>query len=353
MKGKTDMTKTIKLDKIASSTITLDIPDEVELIESVEAKEGNVLVVRALREKNVYNQLELVDGEMAPIRAGDVFAGVLGARRALHGFVGHVPEAVRVGDTLQVLNLGGTLGICTSANASVGEPLPVEVLGSVRINGDATGPNIRKYGIPWRDTLPECRPIVMISGTCMNSGKTTAAAKIVEGLTASGYRVGAAKLAGVALMRDINKMRASGAVNALCFVHAGLPSTVNREHVVPAAKGVLHELSKNGVDVLVVELGDGILGGYGVSELLADAEIKAHTAVSIACANDPVGAWGIKKILHEEYGIRVDVISGPATDNQVGVEFVQGNLGVRAANGLHGDALPRAVREILESATKI
>ena len=53
---------TITLDKIASSTARLELPREVEMSPHIEAKEGNVLAVRALMEKSVYDRLELTTG---------------------------------------------------------------------------------------------------------------------------------------------------------------------------------------------------------------------------------------------------------------------------------------------------
>ena len=43
----------------------------------------------------------------------------------------------------------------------------------------------------------------------------------------------------------------------------------------------------------------------------------------VLCANDPVGAWGGAKLLREEFGIEPTVISGPATDNQVGIDIIR------------------------------
>ena len=61
----------ITLDKIASSTARLNLPREVEISPHVEAKEGNVLAVRALMEKSVYDRLELTTGRMAKIKKRD------------------------------------------------------------------------------------------------------------------------------------------------------------------------------------------------------------------------------------------------------------------------------------------
>ena len=64
----------ITLDKIASSTARLELPREVEVSPHIEAKEGNVIAVRALMEKSVYDRLELTSGRMAKINKGDVIA---------------------------------------------------------------------------------------------------------------------------------------------------------------------------------------------------------------------------------------------------------------------------------------
>jgi hypothetical protein len=80
-----------------------------------------------------------------------------------------------------------------------------------------------------------------------------------------------------------------------------------------------------------VELGDGLLGGYGVQYILKDKEIMSFVKVNILCANDPVGVYGGIKIF-EELGLKVNLVCGPATDNDVGVEFIEKQFKIHAAN---------------------
>jgi hypothetical protein len=47
------------------------------------------------------------------------------------GYSGHLPTSLRPGDTIQILNIGGVLGVCDSANPDVGAPFDCEVLGTV------------------------------------------------------------------------------------------------------------------------------------------------------------------------------------------------------------------------------
>ena len=88
---------------------------------------GTVVAVRVLDEKSIYNELEDRAGRMMTVHRGDVLVGVLGERRALRGYAGEVPHQVVVGDVLHLLNLGGLVGRCTSANPEVGPPARVQV----------------------------------------------------------------------------------------------------------------------------------------------------------------------------------------------------------------------------------
>jgi hypothetical protein len=107
------VTTRVKLDRIASSTRNAGLSEEVIVGDQIVAAEGYVLAVRLLEDKSKYNTLEDPTGRMVELRAGDILAGTLGARRALRGYAGEVPASIAVGDTIEVLNLGGILGRCT------------------------------------------------------------------------------------------------------------------------------------------------------------------------------------------------------------------------------------------------
>jgi hypothetical protein len=320
----------VHIHKIASVTNRLALGHEIEISRIIEPQPGTVLVVRALEEKRVYDLLELASGRQAHISKGDVIAGALGARAALRGFVGRVPEKLAAGDKIHVLNLGGVLGECTSGTSDVGHPLLVEVLGMAVRDGRPL--NIRDGALPLADHLELKAPLVFVSGTCMNSGKTRAAVEIIFHLTQRGYRVGAAKLTGVACLRDTLNMIDHGAVEGLSFLDCGLPTTSDVADLPPVAKGILNALAAREVDVVVAEAGDGIIGHYGVRSLLEDAEIRAATRCHVVTANDLVAAWGAKRIMEDDLKLRVGVMAGPATDNEVGVRYVEEELGVPAAN---------------------
>lgn len=326
----------LRLDKIASSTTHARVRKDVVLGSEIPALPGTVVAVRVLDDKKVYNQLEDVHGRMMTVHKGDQIAGVLGSRQALHGYSGEVPEAVKPGDILHLLNLGGVIGRCTSANPMVGPPARVEVLGSVQrfveLGRRVGTPASISPGIVSTAThLDELPPAIWLVGTSMNSGKTRAACAAVRQATAAGFSVGAAKLTGVALQSDVLKMQDHGAAHAVTFADAGLPSTCGAD-VIEVAKGCLNHLAAEGADLLVVELGDGLLGNYGVRELLACTELKRSIGALVLCASDPVGAFG-GKVLLDGLGLSADVLTGPATDNSAGTASV-GGLGMLAVNAV-------------------
>ncbi len=97
----------------------------------IPAEEGVVVVVEVLTNKSTYNTLELTSGRMAKVGKGDIVVGALGHRKALFGYSGHVPTALQAGDVIQMLNIGGVLGICDSVNPDKGKPFDCRVLGVV------------------------------------------------------------------------------------------------------------------------------------------------------------------------------------------------------------------------------
>jgi hypothetical protein len=342
----------VRVHKIASVVYRLGFEKEIEITESLEPRAGNAIVVRALNEKRVYSELELQNGRMSKIFRGDVIVGALGRRRALRGYSGDVPRSIAVGDTVQLLNRGGVIGGSASAHKELGLPTSCEVLGMPVRNGkvvklaDARLPETKSLaGL----TLP---PIVAVSGTCMESGKTLFLSEVIQELSKKGLALAGGKLTGIACLRDLISMEDHGATITASFLDAGLSSTagVDGGALIKVAKTVIAHLASSLPDLLFLELGDGVIGDYGVLDLLKDPEIHGKLAMHAFCAGDLVGAWGGERFL-SEHGIPIDIFSGPATDNAVGVEYLEKTFGKRAINAHRNpEDLASAVLDHLKSA---
>jgi len=345
--------RSVVVDKLASVTQACGLSHEVRICAEIPAEEGVVVIVEVLTNKTTYNTLELTSGRMAKVGKGDVVAGALGHRRALFGYSGHVPERLEPGDVIQLLNIGGVLGVCDSINPEKGRPFDCRVLG-VALNFPYLGERI---GVPARvgrkpldaaATLDvRAVPVVAFAGTCMEAGKTAAACAVIARMRHRGLTVDAFKATGVSLRRDILAMEDAGARRCAIFTDLGVVTTT-RANGPALTRTMLSELAAGKPDALVFELGDGILGTYGVDAILECPDIRAVLSAVILSANDPVAAWGGVKLLRERFLVEPCVVTGPATDNQVGIEIIAGQMGVPAINALsHGAALGDRVIEAL------
>ena len=336
--------RTVVVDKIGSIAQACGLGHELRVATTdIPCEEGVVLVVEILTNKSTYNTLELTSGRMAKVAKGDVIVGALGHRRALFGYSGHIPQRVEAGDVLQVLNIGGVLGVCDSVNPDRGQPFDCRVIGCV-LQFPFLGERI---GVPARvghrrldlDAPLDTHgvPVVALAGTCMEAGKTAAACSIVSRMRHRGLVVHAFKATGVSLRRDILAMEDSGARRSMIFTDLGIVTTTAASG--PAlTRTMLTEMTQGRPDVVVFELGDGLLGAYGVEAILAADDIRRSLSAVILSANDPVAAWGGVKLLREKFGIEPCAVTGPATDNAVGVGIIEEQMGVRALNAMSSGA---------------
>jgi hypothetical protein len=321
----------IEVDKIGSATSPLHLTRTLAFVpENGEPRAGDVVVARALTDSATYNMLELPTGRLAKVNPGDLIVGVLGRRRALKGFVGDVPPTIAAGDELHLLNLGGVIGSCTGHHSSLSDAIRIKVIG---LACDEKGKtlNIADGALTPKSALGATAPLVIIAGTCMNSGKTYAATEVIKQATRAGLRVAAGKLSGIACLRDTLNMADHGAVATASFLDCGLPSTVGAEDLSPVAKAIIARLNESAPDLIVIELGDGILGGYSVETVFEDPELRAATAALVFCASDYVGAWGGIELFRRR-GIEVDLVAGSVTDSQMGEDYIEREFGVAAAN---------------------
>jgi hypothetical protein len=341
------------VDKIGSATSPLGPTKTVALVSSTDSpKAGDVVLARALTDSATYNMLELPTGRLAKINPGDLLLGVLGRRRALKGFVGDVPQTVTSGDRLHLLNMGGVMGRCTGHHSSLGNAIELEVIG-LACDEDGKVLNIGDACLPPRTHLSETAPIVMIAGTSMNSGKTVAATELIKQATRAGLKVAAGKLSGVACLRDTLNMADHGAIATASFLDCGLPSTVDIDDLAPTAKAIIAKLNEASPDLIVIELGDGILGGYSVDTIFADVELLEAMSALVFCASDYVGAWGGIELLRQR-GVKVDVVSGSVTDSRMGEDYIKEQFRVPAANARReGAALFELVKEKVQSVSSV
>ena len=269
-----------------------------------------MLVVEILNNKSTYNTLELTSGRMAKLAKGDVIVGALGHRQALFGYSGHLPETVKAGDVIQVLNIGGVLGICDSVNPEKGRPfdaacsacvlqfpylgerigVPARV-GYQRLDYNATVEHARRAGRRARRHLHG-------SGQDRRRLRDRRAHAPSRARTCTRSRRRASRCVATS-----SRWKTPARAAAMIFTDLGVVTTTAKTG--PAlTRTMLTEMTQGEPDVIVFELGDGILGAYGVEAILSSPDIKRRAVRRVVLsANDPVAAWGGVKLLREQFGI--------------------------------------------------
>ncbi|MEK7544472.1 MAG: hypothetical protein AAB557_06465 [Patescibacteria group bacterium] len=337
----------MKFNKIPSIVKNVPLSDEVQVGSLIVPQEGLIILVEALDDAGKNNVLEFATGRLGKLVKGDVVPAVLGKRRALKEFAGDVPQTLKPGDELYWLCESGLVGEIIGVNERWGLPMKVKVLGSLVNDGKTI--NMKNFGIPWKNEVEKSAPIVAVLATCMDSGKTSLICKLADYFHDKDLTIAGAKLTGVAFMQDPFKMKDAGISTVMDFVDAGLPSTCGTPgDAIGAACGMITEINKTNPDLILAEFGDGIIGEYNVASIITHPSFKKHIVMTVVAANDLVSAWGAQQKM-KEYGIPIDVFTGPVVNSQVGVDFVEHHFGIPAESNQY--AIPKTIA-ILEEKMK-
>jgi hypothetical protein len=268
---------------------------------------GDFVVAEVVGETSLNRTFEAADGRMVEAAPGDLVVGALGERAATLEIVGSWRD---VGDDLRLdsLTRGGVLGRITSAALGVRDlVVNLAYRGHLLVDGSLLA--MRDVLAPAPAPVPASRaPVVLIIGTSMSAGKTTAAKVIIRALRRRGLIVAGAKLTGVARYADILGMADAGAAPVLDFVDAGLPSTIGPPEQTAAAVARMRDaVAAADADVLVAEAGASPLEPYnGEAAVLALGQTVRCT---VLCAHDPYAVVGITR----SFGLEPDLVAGYAT----------------------------------------
>ena len=319
----------VRPDKIGSVCAPFALPPYLTVGSEPVSGEGVAVIGRVLEVARTYQELELRSGRPALLVPGNLIVGVLGARAALRGFCGRVPSRAARGDVLQLLNKGGVIGVSEGATVGLGVPTQLEIVGVPLRQGQPL--RLSDYALePVSKLPPKLPPVLAVAATCMHAGKTTAAGVVIRHLVGRGLVVHAGKATGVAAAADLLSFADNGAAETLSFLQAGLPSTCYHDDVPQITRTLLAHLAHGGPDVIVLELGDGLLGAYGVDAILDDPGLAGCFTGALVAANDVIGGYAVGQVLKER-GVKVAAVTGPATDNTAG-RLKLNALGLAAAN---------------------
>lgn len=293
---------------------------EVEPLERERWSTGDY-VVAEVRTRAAGRTVELSTGRVIEVAEGDLLVGALGRREATLEATGSWEEVGPDG-RMHVLSGGGILGKMTSRSTDMAPLVPVTYRGHAVVDGSTTGMR------DWAPDPPErewTAPTVLLVGTSMSAGKTTAARVIIRRLKRMDLRVLGGKLAGAGRWRDVLTMRDAGADAIYDFVDAGLPSTVVPAlEYRPALERLLSLMAGEEPDVGVVEVGASPLEPYNGA--LAVQAIRETIDFTVLCASDPYAVVGVKEAWEGAPG--PDLVTGVASNTSAGRGLVRELTGI-------------------------
>lgn len=301
----------------------------VEALDRGDWRGGQYVVCRVV-DAGRQHRLEFPTGRLASFDNGDLLVGALGVRHATLEATGDW-RAVGPDLEMHLLTGAGLFGKCTSLSAALGSLARLEYAGHAVRDGRAL--RMDDFVKAVRD-VEYSVPTVLIVGTSMSAGKTTAAKAAVRLLRDGGLRVAGVKLTGAGRYRDVLKMGDAGASPILDFVDAGLPSSIcEPERFVEAARHILSRIQGADVDAAVIEAGASPLEPYNGAA--AVAALGPNVRFSMLAASDPYAVLGVV----EAFDFRPDVVTGVAANTQAGMDLVEGLTGLPSINVLDPDYL--------------
>ena len=286
-------------------------------------------------------QIELASGRMINALPGDRIVGAFGNRAATLEGVGSWSDIQD--DKMNAMTSAGLFGAITSLSAMIPRTIELDYCGHVLRNSNKVC--MSEFAIS--SATSEFKvPTILLVGTSMSAGKTTTGRLVVHELEKMGKKVVGSKLTGAGRYRDVLSFRDAGASAIFDFADAGLPSTVVPEaEFRDAIRPLLHHIHSLKPDILVAEAGASPLEPY--NGMAAIEELGDNICCTILCASDPYAVVGVEKA----FGLKPDLVSGPATSTSAAIDLVDKLTGVEAINVMDPACLP-ALRKILQRALK-
>jgi len=324
------VTQTI-LASLARITDLARNPYDVRALKKIDWESGDYVRTEVVGERSSLYAIEICDGEMIPVQAGDQVIGALGHRAATLEGVGSFRDVER--GVMNALTSAGLLGVFTSYSILLPKPLSLRYRGHIVRDGKKV--TMGQFAMR-ADATEFSVPSILIIGTSMSAGKTVTGRRLCEILSAAGKNVVGAKLTGAGRYRDIASFKRAGADKVFDFVDAGLPSTdVREEKFRTAIRPLLSHINSLRPDFMVAETGASPLEPYNVGAAMD--ELGDTICCTILAASDPFAVVGVQRA----FGIKPDLVTGPAANTSAAVDLVLKLSGAPAINVIDRSTLPK------------
>ena len=294
----------------------------------IKPKAGDLAVVQVDRVGH-HSSIVTANNKKLRIYEGDLIVGVFGNRYATDAL-----EAEVLGlQDLSMLTAGGMIGTIKSINHEFGKPTPVSFVGFLNDNENK---RVNSKELRFHRSYPKghLKNLVIVVGTGMNAGKTTAARVLVRSLSHQGLKVAACKLTGSVSNRDQDELRSASARSIVDFSDYGFPSTYlcTKEELLDLFSTMLADLENADPDVVVMEIADGILQRE-TALLLAEPSVKEKVKGFILAADSaPSALYATDKL--RSMGHEVIAVSGKITSSPLFIREFQENSKIPVGSSL-------------------
>ena len=273
--------------KISYSTRRVHINDATMILNGATIPRAGDVLLAEVKKIGQHKRLELANGRRAHLFIGDRIVISYGNRYASNQFEAVVPDKVK---PCHLVAAGGVAGRMITKHEGMKHPT---VISPVGILADSQGHsmNLSRYAVKRKQGDSQRIPVYAVVGTSMDSGKTTTMASLIRGLRSAGMKVGAAKVTGTGAGGDNWITKDAGADEVLDFTDAGYASTYRLPliRILEIFDLILNNLRCSGVDVIVLEIADGMYQEETAGLLSTSQFIEAVDGL-IFTSRDSLGA---------------------------------------------------------------
>jgi hypothetical protein len=272
-----------------------------------------------------HTKLELTTSRRAALYPGDEIVVGYGARYAPDQFEAELPEDL---DDCDLVAAGGCAARVRSRHSAVKEATRIRPVGLLASRTGRLTVATGALPAPAAQSRGARVPTLLVAGTSMNAGKTTTVASLAHGLSRAGLRVGAGKFTGTGSGGDRYCYDDAGAAEVLDFTDLGFVSTyrVSVSRLARLAVDMHDHLVGRGVDVVLLEIADGVLHGE-TCELVGHPALQERVDGAVFAAADAAGALlGVARM--RECGQRVVAVSGLLSASPLAKREAQAGLDV-------------------------
>ena len=315
--------------RIPAVVKNVEMPGKMELMEEGECRKGDVVLVKVVSQPQdaFLKYVRSPGNKKIPLKKGDTLLSALSDRYAARVLNGVVPDRLKKGDAIDLLQQGGESGIIKSARSGFVKTR-LEFIGFALKNGRKM--NIMDFALPVKDAKKKVK-LVIVVGVNMEAGKTTTTAELCGALVRKGRKVCCGKLTGIGSVYDTGEYEKKGASKVYGILDGGYPSSagLSMKELDDVFLRIYTNLAAERPDFIILEIADGIM--QRETAMLLDSRVaREFNPRYVLSCYDALGAYGGSLVLKERHGIVPVLITGMGTITDIGRKEIEELTNIKA-----------------------